>query len=146
MRKALVKIDGFDGTPVEIEVRAPSVRARDAIFRNAYMLAVAATATPRRVPEMLLMFLEIEAVLRLSCVPGTNEHVFEEADRMHLLDACPGGFVDQLADVALPMVLSTRRAALMLASAMRAARREADRRSRGRRVALKRTDGTRSKR
>lgn len=102
-KSQLVKLEGPDGTPLEVEVRAPSVRARGTILRKAGMLAAEKTGgAPEK--QLLIEHMQVEAVLQLSYVPGTNQRVYEEADREQLLEQPAGGFVDQLAEVALPML------------------------------------------
>lgn len=98
----LVKLDGPDGTPLEVEVRAPSVRARGAILRKAGMLATEKPGGEAK--QLLVEHMQVEAVLQLSYVPGTNQRIFEETDREAMLEWPAGGFVDQLAEVALPML------------------------------------------
>jgi hypothetical protein len=98
----LVKLEGPDGAPLEVEVRAPSVRARGAILRKAGMLAAEKPGGDEK--QLLVEHMQVEAVLQLSFIPGTNQRVFEEADREAMLEQPAGGFVDQLAEVALPML------------------------------------------
>ncbi|GMV19029.1 MAG: hypothetical protein AMXMBFR56_72530 [Polyangiaceae bacterium] len=95
--RKLVKITAPDGTELEVEVRAPSVRSRGLIIRRA-------KAMGGDVDKLEPEHFQVEAVLQLCFVPGTDEHIFEEADREELLAQPAGGFVDKLAEVALPLL------------------------------------------
>lgn len=95
-RSQLVKV-ATEAGELEVEVRAPSVRSRGLILRRAKALSGDAEKVE---PEQL----QVEAVLQCSFRPGSEERVFEEADREALLSQPAGGFVDRLAEVALPML------------------------------------------
>lgn len=93
----LKDVAGPDGQAVVVEVRQPTVKKRSAIFS-------AAKALSGDPDKMDLGMLQVEAVLQLSHVPGTEELVFEEADRPNLLDQPAGSFVDDLTEVAMKLL------------------------------------------
>lgn len=95
-QKKLVTIDG-----AEFEIRQPSVAQRSALLRAAGMVS---TDKDKKDGDMDFGLLQVLAVIKLTYVPGTNEHVFEAADKQSLLDQPANSFVDALSEVAMKLL------------------------------------------
>lgn len=90
------KIDD-DGKPMMMEVREPSVKTRATILKR----GGAQLGDPNKLE---LDSMSIECALHLVFVPGTEEHIFEEADRAVLLSLPVGSFLDDITEAALPLL------------------------------------------
>jgi hypothetical protein len=80
----------------EIEVRQPSIRGRGIIMKA----AGAAAGTDK----IDLAALQVEAVIQCCFIKDTELRAFEDADRDNLFNQPAGGFVDELAEVALRLL------------------------------------------
>jgi len=83
----------------EFEVRGPTVGQRQAI-QNAAMTLDMATQQANIDPVKL----QVEAMMELVFVPGTDERVFEEADRDTIFAGDGVGWVDELSNHAVSMI------------------------------------------
>lgn len=88
----LVKLPGGQS----VEVRQPTVKQRAAILRAAGITDEKSLSD--------LGALQVTAVIKCSYVPGTQTLVFDASDKDALLECPAGGYVDQLAGVALRLM------------------------------------------
>lgn len=86
------------GAIVMVEIREPNLTERASILRAA-KLGGANDGTKAEIDT-----LQVETVIRLTYVPGTNIRVFDDVDKRALLAQPAGGWLDDLAEVALPML------------------------------------------
>lgn len=90
-----------EGQPILFEVRQPSVAMRSAILARARVGKAQKSGDPDQVASDELI---VECALQLVYLPGSEERVFEEADRSVLKALPVGSFLDNLAEVALPLL------------------------------------------
>ncbi len=80
------------------EVKQPTLKERGVFRKNAMKLS--ADESGKGHADFDIFEFQIQAVLGLTVVPGTDERVFDESDR-EAFEACPaGGWFDSLASVA----------------------------------------------
>jgi len=91
-------IDPNTGKPAYVEVREPGLKLRAAIFRAAGL----ASAGEDRTIDMAA--LQVETVIALTYEPGTNVKIFNDADKPALMAQLAGGFVDDIFEVAQPLL------------------------------------------
>lgn len=93
-RTKLVEVDGE-----EFEIRQPSIKERSAIIQRA-QVGLDDDNKPKVDPGIM----QVESILRLCYVPGTNELVYESGDRENLMGQPTGGFVDELGQACMKML------------------------------------------
>lgn len=90
-----------DGSVACVEVREPGIKQRAAIFR-------AAGVSSGEVASIDMAVLQVETVVALTYEPGTNVKVFGDADKPALAAQLAGGFVDDIFEVAYPLMNAAR--------------------------------------
>jgi hypothetical protein len=85
-----------DGSAACVEVREPGLKQRAAIFRAAGVTGEGAAID--------MAALQVETVVALTYEPGTNIKVFTDADKPALAAQLAGGFVDDIFEVAYPLM------------------------------------------
>lgn len=95
-RSKLVEVAelGDDGAPLVVEVREPTVKGHARILSEAGI-------SGGDVGKLDHARMQVAAVLECAFVPGTNERVFDAVDREALLELPVGGWLSQLAQVAV---------------------------------------------
>jgi hypothetical protein len=91
-----------DGTPACVEVREPSQKQRSDILRAAGAHTIDQAKMTTRTLDMAA--LQVETVIALTYVPGTDIKVFSDADRAALLSQPAGGWPDDIFEVASPLM------------------------------------------
>lgn len=86
-----------DGRPAVVEVREPGLKQRAAIFR-------AAGVNSGDTSSIDMAALQVETVVALTYEPGTNVKIFTDADKPALMAQLAGGFVDDIFEVAYPLM------------------------------------------
>lgn len=86
-----------DGSAAVVEVREPGLKLRANIFRAAGVSAGDASSID-------MAALQVETVVALTYEPGTNVKIFTDADKPALAAQLAGGFVDDIFEVAYPLM------------------------------------------
>lgn len=86
----------IDGRPAFVEVREPGLKQRAAIFR--------AAGAAGQEDGIDMAALQVETVVALTYEPGTNVRIFTDADKPALAAQLAGGFVDDIFEVAYPLM------------------------------------------
>lgn len=86
-----------DTEPTLVEVIQPTTRERAAILE-------AGGVSAKKDAKGSLADLQVAAVIACTVVPGTEERVFEPADREALLAAPAGGWLDDLSNAAMRLL------------------------------------------
>lgn len=87
-----------EGKPALIEVREPGLKLRAEIYRAA---GLANVGDDRQVD---MAALQVSACIALAYEPGSNTKIFSDADRPALMAQLSGGFVDDIFEVAQPLM------------------------------------------
>lgn len=80
------------------EVRQPSLKERGDFRKKA--MKISSDDEGKGQADFDIFEFQINAVINLTLVPGTDEKVFEESDRQAFESSPAGGWFDQLASVA----------------------------------------------
>lgn len=91
-----------DGKLAQVEVREPGIKQRAAIYRAAGVSAAGEES------KFDMAQLQVETVVALTYEPGTNIKIYSEADKPALLAQLAGGFVDDIFEVAQPLMNSAK--------------------------------------
>ncbi len=85
---------GFEETPVEVEVRQPSIRQRNQLYDKCR----------DKDGNLDTMEFVLQSLIEFVYDPESGEHIFEQTDRDALLAQPAGGFVDQFTGVAMELL------------------------------------------
>ncbi len=95
----IISIDGPDG-PLEVEVRSPSIAARQRA-QDAGRIEVSAENNVPKVTMGAVNHYSIELMIECVYVPSTGQKLFEPADREALLDESMSGWLAELSNAML---------------------------------------------
>lgn len=99
-KKILLTING-----AEVEVRQPSMASRARIMRAGTPDAVLGKKRKKGAPvRNEILDVQIEAVIACTFVPGTNQPVFDAADRKTFMELPSGSWADKLFEAAMELI------------------------------------------